>query len=128
MEAMTMRSILPASDAVLQDLIEAHDRLGRLAALEPEHKEMALQFLCGFSPAVFDVILKATEPIGGYSIADDDAEPFCLTCRHPIGVFPATNGVWRHYRGDGITTRPEPYETDHRPALGWRTPVGTTAC
>jgi hypothetical protein len=125
---MTMRSILPASGAVRHDLTEARDRLDRLAALDPEHKEMALQFLCGFSPTVFDVILNAAEPVGGHSIMDDDAEPFCLTCHQPIGVFPATGEAWRHYRGDGITTKPEPYETDHRPALGWRTPAGTTAC
>ena len=101
-------------------------RLARLAALDPEHKEMALQFLCGFSPVVFDVILNATEPIGGYSIADD-AEPFCLTCHQLIGVFPATGEAWRHYRGDGITTRSQPYEADHRPALGWRAPTDTAA-
>lgn len=118
-----MRSILPASDAVRQDLAEARDRLGRLAAIDPEHKEMALQFPCGFSPAMLDIILDATEPIGGRSITDD-AEPYCLTCQQPIGVFSATGQAWRHYRGDGITTRPEPYETDHRPALGWRTPCG----
>ena len=92
-----MRSILPASDAVRQDLIEAHDRLGRLAALETRAQGNGPTVPVRLPPAVFDVILKATEPIGGYSIADDDAEPFCLTCRHPIGVFPATNGP-------GVTT------------------------
>jgi hypothetical protein len=38
-----------------------------------------------------------------------------------FGVFSAIGQAWHHYYGDGITTKPEPYEAGHRPVLGWLT-------
>jgi hypothetical protein len=122
---MAVPFILPASGASgRQDLAEARRRLDRLAAVDPEHKEMALTFLSGYAPSVLDAALDATEPITaepvtGYSFGDE-AEPYCITCGASIGVFPTLGDGWRHYRGDGITAKAEPYNAGHLPVLGWR--------
>jgi hypothetical protein len=121
---MTVRTILPASSAPgTRDLAEARDRLGRLAATDAEHKEMALTFLSGYAPGVLDTILNATEPITDY-IPGDDAEPYCVTCGAPVRVFLAHGKEYRHYRG--LLTpgsKPRPYKADHKPVIGWRTPA-----
>jgi hypothetical protein len=122
---MPLQSILPASSAPgWQDPAEAHDRLGRLASIDPEHKEMALMFLSGYAPSVFDDVLDATEPVTpepvtGYSLADD-AEPYCTACGASAGVFPTLGDGWRHYRGDGSTAKAEPYDAGHPAIIGWR--------
>jgi hypothetical protein len=119
---MALQPILPASDASSrQDLAQAHDRLDRLAAIDAEHKEMALLFLSGYAPHVFDDVLDATEPITGYSLGDD-SEPYCITCGASAGVFPTLGDGWRHYRGrgDGISAKAEPYDAGHPAVIGWR--------
>jgi hypothetical protein len=125
---MAVPFILPASSvAVRQDLTEARDRLDRLAAIDPERKEMALMFLSSYAPEVFDAVLGATEPfiagpVTGYSLADD-AEPYCTACGASAGVFPALGDGWRHYRGDGSTAKAQSYHAGHAPVIGWR-PAG----
>jgi hypothetical protein len=57
---------------------------------------MALMFLSGYAPHVFGDALDATEPVTGYSLADD-AEPCCITCGASAGVFPTL--------GDGDVVR-----------------------
>lgn len=122
---MSVPFILPASGATgRQDLAEARGRLGRLAAIDAEHKEMALMFLSGYAPDIFDAVIDATEPITaepvtGYSLADD-TEPYCITCGASAGVFPTLGDGWRHYRGDGITAKADPYDAGHLPVIGWR--------
>jgi hypothetical protein len=122
---MAVTFILPAfSIAVRQDLAEARDRLDRLAAIDPEHKEMALMFLSSYASHIFDDVLDTTEPVTagpvtGYSLADD-AEPYCTVCGASAGVFPALGDGWRHYRGDGITAKAQPYGAGHPPVIGWR--------
>jgi hypothetical protein len=117
---MPVRSILPASGITGRRVpAQAHDRLDRLAAIDAEHKEMALIFLSGYAPHVFDDVLDATEPITGYSLGDD-TEPYCMTCGASAGVFPTLGDGWRHYRGDGITAKAEPYDAGHPAVIGWR--------
>jgi hypothetical protein len=117
---MPVRSILPASGTTGRRVpAPAHDRLDRLAAIDAEHKEMALLFLSGYAPHVFDDVLDATEPVTGYSLGDD-AEPYCMTCGASAGVFPTLGDGWRHYRGDGITAKAEPYDAGHPAVIGWR--------
>jgi hypothetical protein len=129
---MTVTFILPASSvAVRQDLAEARDRMDRLAAIDAEHKEMALMFLSNYAPEVFDAVLDATEPftagpITGYSLADG-AEPYCTACDASAGVFPALGDGWRHYRGDGSTAKAQPYDAGHPPVIGWRPAVDAPA-
>jgi hypothetical protein len=118
---MALRSILPASGTTGRRVpAPAHDRLERLAGIDAEHKEMALTFLSGYAPDVFDDVLDATEPITSYSLGDD-AEPYCITCGASAGVFPTLGDGWRHYRGDGITAKAEPYDAGHLAVIGWRT-------
>jgi hypothetical protein len=60
---MPVPFILPASGPTGRRIpVPAHDRLDRLAAIDAEHKEMALTFLSGYAPNVFDDVLDATEP------------------------------------------------------------------
>ena len=125
---MPVPFILPASSAISRRVrAEARDRLDRLAATDAEHKDMALMFLSGYAPDTFTDILDATEPVTpkpvtGYSLADD-AEPYCTVCSASVGVFPTLGDGWRHYRGDGITAKAEPYDAGHPAVIGWR-PVG----
>jgi hypothetical protein len=122
---MALNSILPASGTAGRRVItQSHDRLDRLAGIDPEHKEMALMFLSGYAPGIFDDVLDATEPITpepvtGYSLADD-AEPYCITCGASTGVFPTLGDGWRHYRGNGSTAKAEPYDAGHPAVIGWR--------
>jgi hypothetical protein len=117
---MALNSILPASGTPGRRVIaQRHDRLDRLAAIDAEHKEMALMFLSGYAPHASDDVLDATEPVTGYSLADN-AEPYCITCGASVGVFPTLGDGWRHYRGDGITARAEPYDAGHPAVIGWR--------
>jgi len=117
---MALRPILPASGTISRRVtVQAHGRLDRLAAIDVEHKEMALMFLSGYAPHVFDDVLDATEPITGYSLGDD-AEPYCITCGASAGVFPTLGDGWRHYRGDGVTAKAEPYDAGHPAVIGWR--------
>jgi len=83
-------------------------------------------FLSGYAPDIFNFndILDATEPVTGYSLADD-AEPYCTTCGASAGVFPTLGDGWRHYRGDGITAKAESYDAGHPAVIGWR-PAGDT--
>ena len=62
---------------------------------------MALVFLIGHSPAIFDAILDAVEPRGedGIQDAPADQEPYCVTCATPAGIFLAHGKEYRHYRG-----------------------------
>jgi hypothetical protein len=117
---MALQPILPASGTASRRVPgQVHERLDRLAAIDAEHKEMALMFLSGYAPHVFDDVLDATEPITGYSLGDD-AEPYCISCGASAGVFPTLGDGWRHYRGDGITVRAEPYDAGHPAVIGWR--------
>jgi hypothetical protein len=102
---------------------ESADRMARLEALDPERLPMALTFLSGYHPRVFDAILDAVEPCEALDSADGtpDQEPFCLMCDAPVGVFPAHGKEYMHYRG--IVTamsKPRPYKADHEPVIGWR--------
>ena len=115
---MALRSILPTSSTTSRR-IPAHDRLDRLAAIDAEHKEMALTFLSVYAPDVFDTVIDTTEPITGYSLGDD-AEAYCIACGASVGVFPTLGDGWRHYRGDDITAKAEPYDAGHPAIIGWR--------
>jgi hypothetical protein len=117
---MAVRPILPASGTPVRQHPAETDPVELLASLEPEHKEFALLFLSGFSSEMFSFIIEATEPDTGPSPILED-EPFCASCGFPVGVFATRGDGWRHYRGDG-TTWAEPFETDHHPVIGWRTP------
>lgn len=121
---MTVRTILPAPSVMgTQYLAEAHDRLGRLAAADTEHKDMALTYLTGYAPQVFDTVFNATEPVTNYD-PGEDLEPFCRSCGDPVGVFLAHGSEYKHYKG--VLTpgsKPRPYRADHKPAVGWRTPA-----
>jgi hypothetical protein len=35
-------------------------------------------------------------------------------------VFPTLGDGWRHYRGDGLTAKAEPYDAGHPAVIGWR--------
>ena len=100
---MTVTEIIPqlrrGTDA------EAHKRLSRLATLDPDRMTMALTRLAGYSPAVFDATLDATEPCTADDVPDpeDDPEPFCAVCGASVGIFLRFGLDWRHYRGDGTT-------------------------
>jgi hypothetical protein len=123
---MTVRSILPASGHdVSRDLTRAHDRLDRLAVMDPEQKDMALQFLSGYTPEIFDAVLDFTEPFGGSGLTGMEDEPFCTRCGSRVGVFAELGDGWRHYRGEGITSKATPFDTDHTPIIGWRAPAET---
>ena len=51
---------LPASGPESQ--LRSRERLTRLAALDPEQLPLALAFLAGYHPRVFDAALSAVEP------------------------------------------------------------------
>ena len=90
--------------------------------LDPEQLPLALAFLSGYYPRVFDAVLEAVEPSDSPGTEDETPgrEPFCVECA-PVGVFLAHGREYRHYRGVLITTsKPRPYKTDHAPQVGWR--------
>jgi len=102
---------------------QARHRLARLAALDPEQLPMALAFLSGYLPRVFDAILDAVEPCTEDGIGEDTPgqEPFCVKCGAPVGIFLAHGKGYRHYRGVlTATSKPRPYKADHLPVVGWR--------
>ena len=102
---------------------QALERMARLAALDPEQLPMALAFLSGYHPHVFDVILDAVEPCAEDSTGDDmpGQEPFCAKCGAPVGIFLAHGKGYRHYRGIlTATSKPRPYKADHAPMVAWR--------
>lgn len=101
----------------------AREDLARLAALDPEQLSLALAFLSGYHPRVFDAVLEAVEPCDGHRAgeATPEQEPFCLKCGDPVGIFLAHGQEYRHYRGIlGATGKPKPYKTDHAPVVAWR--------
>jgi hypothetical protein len=109
---------------------ESADRMARLEALDPERLPMALTFLGGYHPRVFDAILDAVEPCvaPGSAGKTPDQEPFCLKCDAPVGVFPAHGKEYMHYRGVvTATSKPRPYKADHKPVIGWRPATDTLA-
>lgn len=113
---------LPASDPE-ERRVQALKRVARLAALDPEQPWMALAFLSGYHPRVFDAILDAVEPCADDGIGDDTQgqEPFCLKCGAPVGIFLAHGKGYRHYRGVLTpTSKPRPYKADHIPVVAWR--------
>ena len=113
---------LPASSPE-ECLAKDRERLARLTALDPEQPHMALVFLTGYHPAVFDAILDAVEPCGQNDTQDDqaDQEPFCAACGAPVGIFLAHGKNYRHYRGVLTpTSKPRPYKADHAPVIAWR--------
>lgn len=66
----------------------ARQDTGRLAALDPEQLPLALAFLSGYYPRVFDAILEAVEPCHGPRTEDETPgrEPFCVKCGAPVGI------------------------------------------
>lgn len=121
---MTVRTILPAPRVPgTRYQAEVRDRLDRLAATDAEHKDMALTFLSGYAPRVFDTILDATAPVTNNNL-DDDFEPYCISCGDAVGVFLAHGPEYRHYRGVlAPGSKPRPYKADHKPVIGWRKPA-----
>ena len=103
--------------------------LARLAALDPEQLPLALAFLSGYHPKVFDAVMEAVEPCDGPQDSTPAQEPFCLKCGAPVGIFLAHGKEYRHYRGIlGPTSKPKPYKADHVPIIAWRrTATATTS-
>ncbi len=108
---------------------QASERLARLAALDPEQLPMALTFLSGYHPRVFDAILNAVEPCAktGDNGGPAEQKPFCVLCGASVGIFLAHGGDYRHYRGVlTATSKPRPYKADHAPVVAWRPATATT--
>lgn len=109
---------------------QASERQARLAALDPEQLPMALTFLSGYHPSVFDAILNAVEPCAAADAGDDGPaqEPFCVLCGAPVAIFLAHGKDYRHYRGAlTSTSKPKPFKTDHTPVIAWRTSLDISA-
>ena len=107
---------------------QASERLARLAALDPEQLPMALTFLSGYHPRVFDAILNAVEPCAETGAEAETAgqEPFCVLCGAPVGIFLAHGREYRHFRGVlTATSKPRPYKADHVPVISWRLATAT---
>jgi hypothetical protein len=101
----------------------ARQDLARIAALDPEQPPLALAFLSGYYPAVFEAVLGAVEPCDGPGAEGKTSaqEPFCVKCGAPVGIFLAHGREYRHYRGIlTAASKPRPYKTDHAPQVGWR--------
>jgi hypothetical protein len=99
--------------------LRSGERLARLAALDPEQLPLALAFLAGYHPRVFDAALGAVEPCAGED--GPGLEPFCVRCGAPAGIFLAHGKEYRHYRGVlTATSKPRPYKADHALVIGWR--------
>jgi hypothetical protein len=97
--------------------------LTRVAVLDPEQLPLALAFLSGYYPRVFEEVLGAVEPCDGPGAEDGTPgrEPFCVKCGAPVGIFLAHGREYRHYRGVLTAgSKPKPYKTDHAPQVGWR--------
>jgi hypothetical protein len=94
---------------------------------------MALTWLAGYSPAVFDATLDATEPCTDDDTPDPatDPAPFCVICGADVGIFLRFGLDWRHYRADGTTVgQIELFDPGHTPVIAWRSaPEGSeSAC
>jgi hypothetical protein len=101
----------------------AHQDLDRVAALDPEQLPLALAFLSGYHPWVFEAVLEAVAPCDGIGAEDKTPgqEPFCVKCGAPVGIFLAHGKEYRHYRGVlTANSKPKPYKADHAPVVGWR--------
>jgi hypothetical protein len=139
---MTVRSIVahpgqpaPASAATRTAsadtrVAEAHERLNLLAAIDAECKTLALAFVLGSHPVLFDQALDAATdalfPAASTRPDEASAEPYCLICGAPVGIFLAHGGEYRHFRGIlTATSKPRPYKADHKPVVGWRPAAGT---
>jgi hypothetical protein len=108
---------------------QASERQARLAALDPEQLHMALTFLSGYHPRVFDAILDAVKPCANVGDSDvtTDQEPFCVLCDAPVGIFLAHGKDYLHFRGViTATSRPRPYKADHAPIIAWRPATAAT--
>jgi len=98
------------------------DRTARARELDPERMGDLLEYLCEYSPGMFDVIhdsVRAQAP-------EAPDEPYCVTCGSPVAIFAADGMGYRHYRetadGDCLRLRP-----GHPLALGWRRRAGPGA-
>jgi hypothetical protein len=92
-------------------------------ALDPEQLPLALTFLSGYHPLVFDAVLNAVEPCDEVDTYDNpaDEEPFCIRCGDPVGIFRAHGKDYLHYRGVlTASSKPRPCKADHKPLIGWR--------
>jgi hypothetical protein len=101
----------------------ARQDMARLADLDPEQLPLALAFLSGYHPQVFNAVLEAVEPCGspGAEGKTPGQEPFCVKCGASVGVFLAHGKEYRHYHGIlTAASKPKPYKTDHVPVVGWR--------
>jgi hypothetical protein len=99
---------------------ESAARAASLKALDPEQLPMALAFLIGYHPRVFDAILAAVEPCASPGQTPTQ-EPFCVKCDAPVAIFLAHGKDYMHYRGAvTATSKPRPYKADHKPVVGWR--------
>jgi hypothetical protein len=100
---------------------QAAERMARLEALDPEQPLLALAFLAGYMPEAFDAALEAAEPSGeGAPAPQEEMEPYCRTCKAPVGLFPAHGLEYWHYRRGTLTDGPRSYRADHPLQLGWR--------
>ena len=100
----------------------ARQDLARIAALDPEQPPLALAFLAGYYPRVFEAVLEAVEPCDGPGTEDETPgqEPFCVKCGTSVAIFLAHGKGYLHYRGIlTATSKPRPYKTDHAPVIGW---------
>ncbi len=97
---------------------DKRDRLARLADLDEDRLVMALTWLAGYRPAVFDAVLDATEPRTGDD-HPDDSEPYCRLCGAQVGVFFSYGNDWRHFRGTP-GSKVELFDAGHIPVIGWR--------
>ena len=100
---------------------DKRERLARLADLDADRLSMALTWLAGYRPAIFDAVLDATEPCPGDDQPDamHDLEPYCRLCGAQVGVFVARGNDWHHFRGTP-GGKVELFDTGHLPIIGWR--------
>lgn len=70
----------------------ARHGLDHVAVLDPEQLPLALVFLSGYYPRVFDAVMEAIEPRGGPGVEDETSaqEQFCVKCDAPVGVVTGT--------------------------------------
>ena len=89
---------VPAADRQL--------RADRLARATTDQMQTALAFLSMIDPDAFDIAFTAVSQPGTEPGEDDRAEPLCITCGAPAGIFPDLGPQWRHYRGERATAEP----------------------
>jgi hypothetical protein len=105
------------------------ERAERLAAASPERRRLALVFLSGYAPGVFDVVLDAVEPCADEDGADEDGageepEPFCGFCGERLGIFVQAGPDWLHYRGENPGGPFQVFDPGHDPVITWRIAAG----